>query len=116
MNIVNLSLHHDELCFVLSNLNTVVIGFSEIKASVHAKIADNIELLGYPFYYTPSFSAAGGVGINVKSDFKTNEMDDLSFGNNDIETIWIEIHNSKTRNILCCCAYRHLSSDIAMCL
>ena len=31
----------------------------------------------------------------------------------DFETIWIEIHNPKAKNILRCCAYRHPSSDIA---
>ena len=51
--------------------------------------------------------------VYVKSDLKANKRDDLSFTNNDFETIWIEIDNSKAKNILCCCAYRHPSSDIS---
>ena len=27
------------------------------------------------------------------------------------KTIWIEIHNHKSKNVLCCCLYRHPSSD-----
>ena len=116
MNIRSLSLHHDEFHSLLTNLNTnfKVIGLSEIKASVDTPISDNIELPGYKFHYTPSNSAAGGVGIYVKSDLRANKRDDLSFTNDDFETIWIEIDNSKAKNILCCCAYRHPSSDISV--
>ena len=28
------------------------------------------------------------------------------------EIIWVEINNKKDKNLLCCCLYRHLSSDI----
>ena len=115
MNIRSLSLHHDEFHFLLTNLNTdfKVIDRSEIKASVDTPISDNIELPGCKFHHTPSNSAAGGLGIYVKSDLKANKRDDLSFTNDDFETIWIEIDNSKAKNILCCCAYRHPSSDIS---
>ncbi len=37
----------------------------------------------------------------------------MSISNIDFETIWIEIDNPRAKNILCCCAYRHPSSDIA---
>ena len=99
----------------MTNLNTdfKVIGLSEIKASVDTPISDNIELPGYKFHHTPSNSAAGGVGIYVKSDLKANKRDDLSFTNDDSETIWIEKDNSKAKYTLFCCAYRHPSSDIS---
>ena len=115
MIIRSLSLHHDEFHFLLTNLNTdfKVIGLSKIKAFVDTPISDNIELPGYKFQHTPSNSAAGGVGIYVKSDLNANKRDDLSFANVDFETIWIEIDNSKANDILCCCAYRHPSSDIS---
>ena len=38
--------------------------------------------------------------------------DDLSVIEDDYETIWIEINNHKSKNLLCCCLYRHASSDI----
>ena len=74
-----------------------VIGLSEIKASVDTPISDNIELFGYKSHHIPSNSTAGGVGIYVKSDLKANKRDDLSFTNDDFETIWIEINNSKAK-------------------
>ena len=51
------------------------------------------------FHHTPSNSAAGGVGIYVKSDLKTNKRDDLSITNNDFETIWIEIDKTQRQKI-----------------
>ena len=38
--------------------------------------------------------------------------DDHSVIEYDYETIWIEINNHKSKNLLCCCLYRHPSSDI----
>ena len=35
---------------------------------------------------------------------------DLSVTNKEFETVWVEIKNIKSKNILCCCAYRHPSS------
>ena len=35
---------------------------------------------------------------------------DLSLTSEEFETVWVEIKNIKSKNILCCCAYRHPSS------
>ena len=115
MNIRSLSLHYEEFHALLSSLKIdfKVIGLSEIKASANAPIKSNISLPGYNFYHTVSQSAAGGVGIYVKLDLTTNKRDDLSVSTVDFETIWVEIDNPRAKNILCCCAYRHPSSDIA---
>ena len=115
MNIRSLSLHFEEFHALLSSLKIdfKVIGLSEIKASASAPIKSNITLPGYNFYHTMSQSAAGGVGIYVKLDLTTNKRDDLSVSTVELETIWIEIDNPRAKNILCCCAYRHPSSDIA---
>ena len=116
MNIRSLSLHHDEFHALLSNLNIdfQVIGLSEIKVSNDAPVATNINLPGYKFHHTPSNSAAGGVGIYVKSNLTASKRDDLSFSNDDFETIWIKIENTKEKNVLSCCAYRHPSTDMSV--
>ena len=95
MNIRSLSLHYEEFYALLCSLKIEfqVIGLSEIKASVNAPINSNINLPGYKFYNTVSHSAAGGVGIYVKSDLTSNKRDDLSASTVDFETIWIEIDN-----------------------
>ena len=116
MNIRSLPLHLDELLTLLEHLSIdfQVIGLSEIKDSLESPIVSNIEIPGYKFHHTPSKSACGGVGIYVKSDIKADKHDDLSLCCNEFETVWIEIEDSKTRNVLCCCAYRHPSSDISI--
>ena len=115
MNIRNLSLHFDELHALLSclNVNFQVIGLSEIKTSLDSQNKTNNELPGYKFHETPSHSSGGGVGIYVKSNLTANKRDDLCISDKDFEKIWIETVNSKAKNILCFCAYRHLSSDIS---
>ena len=37
---------------------------------------------------------------------------DLSFLEDEFETLWIEIKNTKDKNILCCCSYRHPDTDV----
>ena len=115
MNIRSLPLHYEELHALLSSLKTEfrVIGLSEIKVSTNVPLKSNVDLPGYKFYHTPSHSAAGGVGIYVKQNLAANKRDDLSVSDVDFETIWIEIDNPQSKNILCCCAYRHPSSDIS---
>ena len=50
----------------------------------------------------------------MKSDIKADKRDDLSLCCSEFETVWIEIENSKSKNVHCCCAYRHQSSDISI--
>ena len=37
--------------------------------------------------------------------------DDISTCEDEFETIWIEIKNSKSQNVLCGCAYRHPNAN-----
>ena len=114
MNIRSLPLHFDELHALLSclKIDFHVIGLSEIKTSTDAQFRSNIELPGYNFHHTPSLSSAGGVGSYVKSNLTANKRDDLCVSDIDFETVWVEIDNTKAKNILCCCVYRHPSSSI----
>ena len=43
----------------------------------------------------------------VNSDFKTHERTDLKAQTPDYESVWIEIKNDKSKNIVCGCIYRH---------
>ena len=37
--------------------------------------------------------------------------DGLSVIEDEYEALWVEIKNSKSQNVLCCCAYRHPNTD-----
>ena len=114
MNIRSLHLHFDELFTLLTTTGAdfEIIGLSETKETVESSLAKNTDIPGYKFYNTPSQSAAGGVGIYVKSNLKVAKRIDLSISTLNFETVWIEIQNTKSKNVLCCCAYRHPSSEI----
>ena len=101
MNITSLPLHFDELHALLCclKIDFHVIVLSEIKTSADAQFRSNIELLGYDFHNTPSLSSAGGVEIYVKCNVTANKRDDLCVSDIDFETVWVEIDNTKAKNI-----------------
>ena len=114
MNIRSLPLHFDELHALLSCLKTDfhVIGLSEIKTSTDAQLRSNIELPGYSFHHTPSLSSAGGVGIYFKSNLTANKEMISVLVTWILKLFGFKIDNTKAKNILCCCVYRHPSSSI----
>ena len=69
----------------------------------------NDKLGGFTPHSQPSRSTAGGVAIYTSKSLNALERTDLSTTDNEFETIWVEIINSKAKNIMCCCAYRHPS-------
>ena len=58
-------------------------------------------------FLTPTLSSKGGIAIYVKKDFNYHERTDLNIKTKDFESIWIEIKNDKSKNIICGCVYRH---------
>ena len=50
--------------------------------------------------------------LYVNSMLNHHMRDDLSVIGDDYETIWIEINYHKSKNLLCCCLYRHPPGDI----
>ncbi len=111
MNIRSLPLHYEEFHALLSSIKTgfQVICPSEIKVSTNVPLKSNVDLQGYKFHHTPSHSAAGAVGIYVnKILLQRKGMICLS-----MMLIWIKVDNPQSKNILCCCEYRHPSSDIS---
>ena len=69
----------------------------------------NNDLDGYILHSQPSRSAAGCVAIYTKHTLSAFKQTDLSTTDDEFETIWVEIINTKAKNILCCSAYRHPS-------
>ena len=79
-NVRSLSCHHDDLIFLLgaSNKSFDVIGVSEIWHSEKHPIITNVDIDGYTFYSTKSFSQNGGVGLYVKSSINCPKRFDLN--------------------------------------
>ena len=45
--------------------------------------------------------------VYVKSNVDHFIREDLSVLEDEFETLWVKIKNSRGQNVLCCCAYRH---------
>ena len=111
LNIRSLSADLEELQLLLNALkiNFDVIGISETKEQ-SGGFLKYVDLHGYAIHSQHSNSAAGGVAIYVKLDYIIR--DDLNVLEDEFETIWVEIKNKKSLNVLCCCAYRHPNTEI----
>ena len=114
MNIRSLSCHFDELQSLLVNLNIGfnVVAVSETWDSFARPVSSNINMAGYTFLSSKSHSQNGGVGLYIKTSLGPVPRPDLVSDSEDYETVWAEIENSKDKNILICCAYRHPSSEV----
>ena len=71
----------------------------------------NNSLQGYNLHWQPTRSAAGGVALYTSKSLNAIKRTDLSLTDEEFETVWVEIKNTKSKNILCCYAYRHPSSS-----
>ena len=60
-----------------------------------------------------SNSQKGGVAIYVNNLYDSYDWEDLKKRDNDYETVWIEIKNNKSKNIICGCIYRHPRYDMS---
>ena len=111
-NANGLESHFDNLHDFLSRLPTDfdVINITETSEQFDG-FKSNVSLEGYDTYFTPTNSAKGGTGIYVKSNIDADNRPDLSIENNDFESVWIEIKNTKSKNIVCGCIYRHPRVD-----
>ena len=72
----------------------------------------NVNIEGYDPFYSPSNTSKGGTGIYVKSIYNTVERTDLKITHDNFESTWIEIKNTKSKNIVCGCIYRHPRYDL----
>ena len=75
----------------------------------------SMEEEGFKLFSTPSSSAKGGAALYVNKDFDAFERTDLKSNSDLYESVWIEIKNKNSKNIVCGCVYRHprkLNSDI----
>ena len=113
LNSRSLTAHFNELQLLLSalKLNFDVIGISETKEQSSGFLS-SVDLDGCIFYSQCSNTSAGGVGLYVKENLDHMIRYDLSIVEDEFETIWAEIKNAKSQNILCACTYRHPNTDI----
>ena len=72
----------------------------------------NVKINDYQLHTQPSKSSCGGIAMYVKKSLDHLVLSNFNALEDEYETLWVEINvGSKSKNIICCCAYRHLDTD-----
>ena len=84
-----------------------IIAISETSEKIKTNFISNVNLSGYELFSTPSNSSKGGVALYINSNFNIIERVDLNSSSTHFESVWAEIKNVNSKNILCASIYRH---------
>ena len=102
---------HNFLTNINSNLDVITI----TETSQHItdnNFKTNVNLKGYDLYSTPTNTSKGGSAIYIKNKFNVIERTDLNIIDDHYESIWIEIKNTSSKNVIVGCIYRHPHDNI----
>ena len=94
-NVRSLEANHDNLVNMLFELYHPfsIIGISETKFTHKKDSLINIDIPHYKFLSQSTLSNSGGVGFFVHENLDFTIRRDLSLGNCDFESLWIEVGN-----------------------
>ena len=85
-----------------------VIAITETSEHKDNSFIGNVSLDGYhPPFHTPTNTTKGGVAMYIDSDYDSFEREEFKIQSNLFESVWVEIKNKKSKNIVCGCIYRH---------
>ena len=72
---------------------------------------NNINMTGYSLFSSSSKTNKGGVALYIRSIYNFIERVDLKESSVHFESVWVEIKNKNSKNILCASIYRHPHND-----
>ena len=113
-NLNGLSSRFDDLHMTLTQTKSDfdVINITETSENKDSSFPTNISLDGYHYpYTTASKFSKGGVAIYIKNCYTTFKREKLCHSNDNFETVWVEINQENSKNILLGCIYRHPGTD-----
>lgn len=101
INLNSLDAHLNDLQITVASLNFPfhVIGISETRENYSAGVKMNNNLNGFILFSQPSSYAAGGVAIYASKSLNAFKQTDLSTTDDEFEAVWVEINNTKAKNI-----------------
>ena len=112
LNISSLPAHVTKLQNLLSecNVDFDIIGISESRLIKNKKHLININLPNYNIEHCATESTCGGTLLYIKNDIKYKIRNDLKiYKSEELESVFIEIINKNSKNIIVGCLYRHPS-------
>ena len=110
MNISSICRNFDGLQTLLARINVTfnVIGITETGLNKSSIRNTNIDLSGYSFEHTPTEANCGGALLYIDNNINYIVRDDLCiYRSKELESVFIEIINSKGKNTIVGCVYRH---------
>ena len=112
LNIASLPYHIDDLRILIGSLDTSpdIIAITESNLHKDDPNITNIDIAGYSTIHTPTEASKGGALLYIKSNLNYRVRNDLTiYKCKELESIFIEIINSKATNTIVGCIYRHPS-------
>ena len=88
-----------------------IIAITETSHKNDEFFTTNVSIEGYKEFYTASHCSKGGVALFVNENYDIFERSDLKTQNDCFESVWVEIKNTRNKNILRGCIYRHPKHD-----
>ena len=108
MNISSICRNFDDLQTLLAKINVKfnVIGITETRLNKSSIRNTNIDLSGYSFEHTPTEANCGGALLYIDNNINYIVRDDLCiYRSKELESVFIEIINSKGKNTIVGCVY-----------
>ena len=117
LNIASLSKHKDELdtFFNMLDYSFNIIGITETKIRKDILPTSDISIKGYDIYHTPTESEKGGALLYIADNLKCKprkDLDSILYKSCELESVFVEIVNSKRKNTIVGCIYRHPIMDL----
>ena len=112
LNISSLPAHVNKLQNLLSacSVDFDIIGISESRLLKNKKHLLNIDIQNYNIEHCTTESTCGGTLLYIKNNIKYKLRNDLKiYKSHELESIFIEIINENSKNIIIGCIYRHPS-------
>ena len=97
---------HNFFASCLSDLDIIAITETS-NQDPNNEIKSNIKLVGYEDYSTSTLTSKGGTTIYSRKTLDHDERKDLKIKTDHYESVWIELKNKNSKNVICGSIYRH---------
>ena len=117
LNINSFSFHFDELENLKSKSKNdfQIIGISEARLKITQETTTNIQLENFNIEHVPTGSAKGRVLLYIKKAINYKLRPDLTiYKKRELDSVFIEIFQEDSKNIVVGCIYRYISFLVAV--
>ena len=113
-NVNGLETKHDALHTFLNGSKSAmdIVAITETSENNTNSFIANVKIEGYKLFHTPTPTPKGGAALYVNEIYDSSERLDLKVENDNFQSVWLEIKNKSSKNIICGCVYRNPRNDM----